>query len=84
MSRGQLISLFWNEKFLKSLNSYHFGIINESDILKHETFSSLVTWLDKYLDRGYYDEDAAKEALYAKMNEVGIILDGNELENIMK
>lgn len=84
MTRGQLISLFWNEKFLKSLNSYHSSIIKESDLLRHETFSSLITWLEKYLDREYYNEDAAKAALYAKMNEAGIILDENELDNIMK
>lgn len=85
MTRSNIMSIFWNEKFLKSLDSYHFGIVNESDILKHETFSVAITWFERYLDHGFSNGRAARAALYARLNnEVGLVLSDEELDNIMK
>lgn len=85
MTHGDIISIFWNEKFLKSVNSDHFRLINDSDTLKHETFSVVITWLENYLDDGFDDNAKARNALCRRLNnEVGLVLTNDELDNIMK
>lgn len=85
MTRNEIITIFWNGKFIKSLTNDHKDLLKYNDLLRHEIFSDVISWFECVMNNKFDDKFSARYDLqYRLQRNHEFYLTDDELKNIMR